>query len=242
MRFGQINHIDIVADTGAIGCIVVITEDGEFLADAHSRLCNERNQVVGHTIGQFANQGRGMRSDRIEISQDNALDGSSTLNVVVNNLFVNLLGIAIGRCGLLVRSIFRYRQVLRFRLPIHGAWRREDNAFYIVFRHEFQQVNQRHDVIAIVEQGLLHTFAYRLWCSKVYNALNVGVFLEHILCCLHIAQVNLLKIGANTCYLLNTVEYMNVWVRQVVDNDNLVTCLNKFYRGVRTDKTSSTCY
>ena len=95
MCLSQVYNINIVADTGSIRSIIIITKDSEFLADTHSCLSNVWNQIVWHTIWQLTNLSRRMCTYRIEISQYNALDGCTTMDIISYDLLINLLSIAI---------------------------------------------------------------------------------------------------------------------------------------------------
>ena len=112
MGFGQVDNIDIVTDAGLIGRIVVVAENLQLLTNTHSRLGYERYQVHGHTIRQFANQCSRMSTNGVEVAQDNALDGGTRVDVILNDFLVDLLCIAIGRHCLLDGSILGNRQVL----------------------------------------------------------------------------------------------------------------------------------
>ena len=68
MRFGEVNNIDIVADAGTVGRVVVVAEHGELLADAGSGLCEVWHQVLGHSEGQLADASRRVGADRVEIA------------------------------------------------------------------------------------------------------------------------------------------------------------------------------
>lgn len=59
VSLSKINHIDIVADAGAIGGVVVVAKDAQLLTQACSGLGNKRQEVVGHAVGQFADECRG---------------------------------------------------------------------------------------------------------------------------------------------------------------------------------------
>ena len=121
MGLGQIHYIDIVADTGTVGSVIVVAEDGELLAYTDSGLSDKGDEVVGHTIGQLADESRWVGTDRIEVAQHDALDRSTTFDIVEDNLLVHLLGIAIRRGSLLVRSLLGNRQILRLGLTVYGA-------------------------------------------------------------------------------------------------------------------------
>ena len=51
MCFCQIDYINEVAYTRAIGRIIIITKDAQFLTDTDSGLGQIRYQVLRHTIG-----------------------------------------------------------------------------------------------------------------------------------------------------------------------------------------------
>ena len=91
-----------------------------------------------------------MCSDRVEVTQDDALERSAGMDRVADDLFVDLFCISVWRSSRFDRSVLGYRQILRVRLPVNGAGRREYDAFDIEFRHQFQQVHQCHYVVAVV--------------------------------------------------------------------------------------------
>ena len=62
--------------------------------------------------------------------------------LITDDLFVNLLGVAIGREGFLDRSHLIYRQVLRVGLTIYGAGRRENEVFHPMQTHHFEKGNE----------------------------------------------------------------------------------------------------
>ena len=52
----KVYHIDIVTDACSVRSVIVVTEDGKFLADTHSGLGYERNEVVWNTVWQLTNE------------------------------------------------------------------------------------------------------------------------------------------------------------------------------------------
>ena len=109
-----------------------------------------------------------------------------------------------------MRSLFCYRQILRLRLPINGTRRREDDTLYLILWHKFQEIDERYDIVAIIQQWFLYALAYCLACSKVNDTLNIRIFLEYSLGSSLVAQVNLLKSRADTSNLFDTIEYFNL--------------------------------
>ena len=53
-----------------------------------------------------------MGTDGVEVTQDNALDRCTRVDVILYNLFVYLLGVAVRTHSLLDRSVLGNRQVL----------------------------------------------------------------------------------------------------------------------------------
>ena len=151
-----------------------------------------------------------MCADRVEISQHDALDVSTAVDVVGDNLLVDFLGVSIRRGGLLMRSLFGNRKVFRLWLTINGAAGREDDSLDIVLRHQFQEVDERYDIVAVIEQWLLHALAYCLAGSEMDNTLDSWIFLEYSLCGSLVTQIHLFESWANTCNLLNAVQYFNL--------------------------------
>ena len=164
------------------------------------------------------------------------------MDIILNNFLINLLGVAIGRHSLLNRRILRHRQVLLWRLAIDRTTWREDDAFDVIFRHQLKQVNQAHQVITIVQQGLLHALTHSLWSCKMNDALNLRVLLEYTFQSIKITTVHLLEGRTDTCNLLNTIEDVLIRIRQIVDDDHLITCLLKFYCSMTSYEARTTCY
>ena len=69
MRTGQIDDVDIVADAGAVGRVVVVAEDAQLGADASGRLGEVRHEVLRRTRGAFADLGRWVRADRVKVAE-----------------------------------------------------------------------------------------------------------------------------------------------------------------------------
>ena len=113
-----------------------------------------------------------MCSNRVEVTQQDCIDGRSADDIVVNDFLTNLFGIAIRAFGLLDGGIFSNGQVLGVGLSVNGARRGEDDTFHAILRHEFQKVHQRVQIVAIIEQRLFNTFANSFRCGKVDDALN----------------------------------------------------------------------
>ena len=192
----QVYYVDIVTNTRTVRSIIIITEYAQFFTDAHCCLSKEWNQVLRNTVRKFTNQSCWMCTNRIEITQHHCMDRRTRSNGIADNFFINLLRITVWRFSLLDRSFFCYRQYIR--LAVYRTRRREDNTFYSVFRHQFQQVNQRNQIVTIIQQRFLNRFTYSLTCCKMNDSLNTRIFSKHIVQSFVIKTIYFFKSWAHT--------------------------------------------
>ena len=82
---------------------------------------NEGDKVVGNAVGKFADECRWVRPDGVEVAKDDALNACAAVNVVADNLFVNLLGVAVRAEGLLDGSVFGYGKMRFGGLAVRRA-------------------------------------------------------------------------------------------------------------------------
>ena len=76
MGFGQIHHMQIVADSGAIRGGIVLTEDAQPFAASRRHLGDEREQIVRNSHRVFTDLPAGVSADRIEVAQACHLPGT----------------------------------------------------------------------------------------------------------------------------------------------------------------------
>ena len=117
----KVYHVDVVANTGSVGRVVVVSKYLQLFSDAHCCLRNEGDEVVGNAVGKFADECRRVRADGVEVAKDDALNGCAAVDVVAYNLFVNLLGIAVRAASLLDGCVFGYGKMLFGGLTVHRA-------------------------------------------------------------------------------------------------------------------------
>ena len=158
------------------------------------------------------------------------------MDIVLDDLFVDLLRVAVRREGLLDGSLLGDGQVLLRGLAVDGAAAGEDDAFHLIFRHQLQEVQERRDIVAIVHQGLLHTLADSLRSGEMDDTGDAAVLLEDTFEGLHIAAVHLFESGPLAGYLLDAVDDLSIRVGEIVHDDYFVACLLQLHRGVAADE------
>ena len=70
MAPGQVRHMDVVPNAGAVGGVIVITEDVQMIPPTHGYLRNEGHQVVGDAPGILADEAAAVGADGVEVAQE----------------------------------------------------------------------------------------------------------------------------------------------------------------------------
>ena len=144
-----------------------------------------------------------MSAYRIEITQQDSIDRSAGSDCITNNLFVDLLRISVWGFRLLYRSFFRDRKLVG--LTIYSTRRREYNTLHSMFRHQFEQIYQRNQVVAVIQQRLFHRLSHSFARCKMNNCFDTFIFSEHSVKTGIIQAIQFLKYGTDTRYFFDIV-------------------------------------
>lgn len=213
---------------------LTIAKDEQLLALASGHLGQQRQQVVGGTLGVLAHDASGVRTAGVEVAQQGAvplLVGLAGLLQVVA-LSVDVVGDDVLNAGLgaAVRVGRADGAVLRDGnhvghagcVAVDGGRRREDNVGHVVASHGAKQRDAAADVDAVVLEGNLGRLADSLESGKVNHAVNLGVLVEDGVEALLVTDVDIVKVRALARQLLDAVDDVLKRVVQVVDNDDVV--------------------
>ena len=242
MRTGQIDDVDIVADAGAVGRVIVVAKDTQLGADPGGRLSEVRHEVLRRTRGAFADLGRWVRTDGVKVAEQDGAEGCVGVDGVTDDLLVDLLGVAIRRGGGPNGRVLGDGQIGGRGLAVDGAGGGEDDARDAVPRHELEQVEEGDDVVAVIKQRLVDRLANGFAGGKVDDAADGGVLGEDAVHRLAVVAVGLVEGGAPAGDARNAVEDVGRGVRKVVDGDDVVSGLDQLHRGVRSDVACAACH
>ena len=95
----KVNNVDVVSYAGAVGGVVVISENTEELSLAHSHLLDVGEEVVGYAVGILAYKAAAVSADRIEISKQSDAPFPVGNCHIPEYLLDHHLGIAVGVGG-----------------------------------------------------------------------------------------------------------------------------------------------
>src|SRR5699024_10205694 len=173
---GQVHHVQVVTDPGAVGGVVVVAEHFEVWTVPRGHLGDVGEQVVGHPLGVLPDEAAGVCTDRVEVTQgDDAPAGVGHCQVrqdLLDEQLRRAVGVGGGQPGVLGD---RYP----FGVSVDRGGRAEDQVTYPVFVHHLGEVQQRVEVVAVVTQGLAHRLAHGLEPGQVDDGVDL-VLGEHL--------------------------------------------------------------
>ena len=234
---GQVYHMDVVPDAGAVGGGVVIAVDMELFQLAHGHLSDVGHQVVGDAVGVLADEAAFMGTDGVEVPQQGHVQRGVRFAVVREDALNEQLGGAVGVGGAASGEVLPDRHA--GGVTVHGGGGGEHEVLHIVGPHGVQQYQCADQVVGIVLQRLSHAFANSLQTGEVHDGVNVGVLGEQGLRGGGIAQVRLHKGDGLAGDLLHPAHGFLTGVAQVIHHHDVVTGLQQFHAGVAADVTGA---
>jgi hypothetical protein len=171
----EIDDVDVVADAGAVGRVVVVAEDRQLLELAHCDLHDERHQIVRQPRRVLADAAALVGTDRIEVPQEAHSEAIVGGRCGAQDALDHLLGVAIGvgrpgRCVLVQRH--------GCCGAVHRGRRREHQAAHPGCGHGLGQRDRGTQVDAEVAQRFGDGLADGLEAGEVDDAID-GIGVEH---------------------------------------------------------------
>ena len=161
------------------------------------------------------------------------------MRLVVDDLFVDLFGIAVRRERFLDRRGLIYRQMIGVRLTINRAGRGENDILHLMQTHYFQQRNEAAEVITVIKKRLLYRLSDRFAGCKMDDTYDIRKLFENMIQVHEVTAVNIGEIGFLTHNSGNSVQYIDGRVTEIVNNRNVVALLHQLDGRVRTDISGS---
>ena len=220
VTLGQVYHMDIVPDAGAVVGVIVIAEYAQSFPSAHGHLGDIGHQIVGNALGILTDEAAVMGADGIKVPQQHHGPRLIRKGNVPKDLLTHILGPAVG-----IRAIAGTGGLPQghFIVPgIDGSRGGEDNPFYIMRCHHPAQGQCGAKIVGIVFFGDGYGLAHRLHTGKMDNAVN-GVLVKDLGQGFFVAHIQLIEQGPLAGDGLHPVQHLRVGVCQVVNDDNLHT-------------------
>ena len=232
MALGQINDVDVIAYAGSIRGIVVVTEDGQLFASADGDLRDVRHQVVRNAVRVFTDQAGFVRADGVKVAEQH----NGKRRICLAGGFQNFLdhelrpAVGIGAAAGLRCFVQRSRLV-----AVDRSGGREDKLMAVMLAHDLENSQRGVQVVAVVEQRLFDGLADGLEPGKVDDTGDViaGKKLVHRST---VAAVCLDKGRTLAGDLLDAVNDLRRAVVQIIDDDNILSCVQQGNGGVAADE------
>ena len=239
MALCQVHHVDIVADAGSVGSVIVVSEDMDDGKLADGYLGNIGQQVVGDALGIFADQAALVSADGVEVAEQDDLPFVVALPQVGEDALLHGLGGAVGIGGLAHRAVFRDRDL--GGIAVYSGGRGEDDLLAAVLAHDVAEHKGGTDVVGIVFQRLSGGFAHGLVACEVDDGVDAFLVKEVCQGC-SVLYVDLIESGTLSCDGLDPVYDQGFGIIKVVGDDNVIACVQEFNNCMASDKTCTACY
>ena len=233
MALGQIHHVDIVPDAGAVVGGIVAAEHMELLQLAHGHLGDVGHQVVGDAVGVLTDQTGFMGADGVEVAQQGHVHGGVGGAVVGEDPLDKKLGGAVGIGGAAHGEILSNGH--GGGVAVHRGGGGEDEVLHAVTAHGVEQHQAVDQVVGIVLQRLADTLAHGLESGEVHHGVNAGILLKQRLHLVGLTQVRLDKGNGLAHDLLHPAQRLLAGVYQVIHHDDVVARLDQFHTGMAAD-------
>ena len=154
----QVYNMDIIADAGAVVCIIIVAKHTQLRPFADCNLRHIGHQIVGNAVGILADQAALVRTDRIKIPQKNHIPRRICFLHIRHDLFQHGFcpSVRIGTGSLW--TFFRNRN--KCRITIYSCRRRENNIFTIMFSHYIYQSQCTRNIVFIIFPWFCNRFPY----------------------------------------------------------------------------------
>ena len=219
MAAGQIHNMNIIAYTGAVRRVIVISEDADLRQLADCNLRNIRQQIVRNPLRILTDHTALMCADRIEVAKQHNIPLIVRSVNVRQNLLEHGLRPSIRIRADTLRAALRDRNLRR--ISVNGSRRTEDNIFYAVIPHLITKCQRSADVVLIVLDRLRDRLSDRLQACEMNDCINL-LLIKHCLNTGPITDIRLVEGHFLPCDLLNPVHSLSAGIIQIVKNDHLM--------------------
>ena len=214
----QIHHVDVVADAGAIGRGIVVAEHAQLLAAADGHLRDVGHEVVGDTLGIFADLAADVCAHGIEVAQQHHAPLRIGSGDVAEDDLAHVLRPAVGVGAVAGLGALGERHLVV--AGVHRGGGGEDNALAAVLLHDAAQGEGRVEVVVVIHHGLCHRLAHGLEAGEVDDTVDVVCFKDGAELGL-ITEIQLVKDGGLAGDLRHALHGLGLGVDQVIHDHHV---------------------
>ena len=229
VALGQVHHMDVVPDAGAVGGGIVVAEDAQLLPAANGHLGDVGHQVVGDASGILTHQAGLVSADGVEVAQQH----HGPVGIRVGNAGEDLLGHVFGP-AVGIGAAAGAAGLLQGHFVVRGVDRGgggEDDVLHPHLFHDLGQDQGGIEVVVVIFPGLFHAFAYSLQPGEVDDAGDV-VLGKNLAQQGLIPDIALVEFNGLAGDLLHPLQAHRVGVHQIVDDYHAIAVFQQLHTGV----------
>ena len=169
---GKIDNVDVVANTGSVGGVVVVAEHADASKLADCNLCDIRKQVIGDALRVFADQTAFVGADGVEVAKKNDVPFVVANVKVGQDLLKHALGLI--RTGWL-QLCFGHSSVMGTNSGSPYTVAELENTMFLhaMLASDIAQHQGACDVVPVILERFLHAFANGLEACEVNDDVDV---------------------------------------------------------------------
>ena len=230
MRLSKIFNMNIISNTSSIWSRIVITKNRNFFNLIFGYPEEKWKQVCRDSLWIFSKESRTMSTNWIKISKH-----YRTKLFVHNHIFEDILhhkfgcSIRIGRIDTI--GLGEWRNI--FFCIINSCWWGEKNIFQSNIIHHLKEIDRSHDIVFIVEERIMTTLSYCLFCCEVDHSNKFMLFKDFFeqICISHISLIQRQLISEQRKKSVLNLIFVCIW--EIIEKDWLISCLCKNKRCMR---------
>ena len=221
MTFGEVDDVDVVAEASAVVGCVIVAEDIEFGEFAGGNFHDVRHEVVGDTVGVFAEETGGVVADRIKVAKSDDVEFGVGGGEVFEDFLNHVFGFAVG-IGELDAGRHGFDALFDALVAIDGGRRGEDEVFDIVGLHGLEEIESAGDVVVVIAERLFDGFGDGFEPSEMNDEVEMSAG-EDLVEGFAIEEVDFVEGGLGAGDLGDSVEDFLLAIDEIVDDFDGVT-------------------
>ena len=238
MTKGKIDDVDVVSDTSAVRSGIIVAKDIDEGQRANGDSGDVGHEVVGDPSGVLANEAGLVGADGVEVAEEDDRGGRIGDLPILQDVLDKELGSAVG-VGAGEGECFVDGD--GFGNTINCGRRGENDLKDVMGFHAFEQNERASNVVLVVLERYFYALANGFETCKVDDRVDGGVLVKYLVESLFVGDVDLVEMGHYLFAgdLLDAKKALLAAVAEVVDDNNVVACVEKLDDGVAPNEACS---
>ena len=170
----EVDDVDVVAETGAVGCFVIVAKNMKLREFAGGDFHNVRHEVVRDAVGVLAEETGDVVADGIEVAKGDDVELGVGHAKIFQDFFDHVFGFAVG-VGELDASRKGFDALLDTLVAVNGGGGGENELLDAVGLHRLEEVEGAGDVVVVVLERLFDGFGDGFESGEVDDEVKMGM-------------------------------------------------------------------